>query len=323
MLYRDKFYRVLSLAVYLADGRHHKVQEMMDRFGVSKATMNRDVFVLESIGIALERDRQKGIRLMPDVRLFIPQMHAEEALAMQIAMKFLPSLPGLSLVERGSNAWGKVIANLSERLKNQVAQIDGHIYSLAEAPLEKPINPAIFQRLLQAIADRQCVIITYDDQRSSNTERKLEPCRIVIAKGRLFLFAFCLLRQEFRIFRLDRIQEVRASSEIITPNREQAAQVLLDAAWGVEISAPRCCRIIFYGDSARAAKERRWHISQVCRWQENGSLEFTVTTGSTVEIGRWLLSFGGEVEVLEPPELKAWYQGQVTAMWKRLNFGRS
>ena len=319
MLYRDKFLRVLSLAVYLADGRYHKVWDVMNKFAVSKATANRDLATLESISIAIERDRQKGIRLMPDSRVFIPQLQPEEAIAMQIAIQGLPVLPRLPLAEHGNTGWGKVLASLSERLKTQVRSTDTGILSFTDAPLQKEIRPEIFQGLVKAISEHQRITISYGDHKSANTERKLDPCRIIIAKGRLFLFAFCFLRKEFRIFRLDRVLTVRACSEKVNPCREQEAEELLAAAWGVEIKKPRLCRMIFYGDSARAAEERLWHASQVCCRLPNGSMEFTVTTGSTVEIGRWLLSFGGDVEVVEPLELKEWYRGQVEAMWERLN----
>jgi len=51
-------------------------------------------------------------------------------------------------------------------------------------------------------------------------------------------------------------------------------------------------------------RDRLWHPSQQLRELAEGRLELRVTVADTLEVRRWLLGFGAEVEVLAPPSLR-------------------
>ena len=50
-------------------------------------------------------------------------------------------------------------------------------------------------------------------------------------------------------------------------------------------------------------REKKWHASQKLRELKNGGVELQMTLSSLVEVERWILSWGGDASVIEPPEL--------------------
>jgi CRISPR-associated endonuclease/helicase Cas3 len=56
---------------------------------------------------------------------------------------------------------------------------------------------------------------------------------------------------------------------------------------------------------ASRVAETTWHPSEVRETQPDGSLLWRADVAGTIEIRLWILSWGADVEVLRPPELRA------------------
>ena len=50
-------------------------------------------------------------------------------------------------------------------------------------------------------------------------------------------------------------------------------------------------------------REKKWHESQELRELKGGGVELKLKLSSLVEIGRWILSWGGDAKVIKPREL--------------------
>jgi predicted DNA-binding transcriptional regulator YafY len=64
-------------------------------------------------------------------------------------------------------------------------------------------------------------------------------------------------------------------------------------------------RIRFDAESARAARGRTWHASQVMHRMPGGGVEMTLRVRGEWEIARWVLSWGGHAWVIEPQRLRS------------------
>jgi proteasome accessory factor B len=62
-------------------------------------------------------------------------------------------------------------------------------------------------------------------------------------------------------------------------------------------------RVRFAANVADYIREKRWHPSQRLRELPDGGVELELRLSSLVEIERWVLAWGGNATVLEPPEL--------------------
>jgi proteasome accessory factor B len=83
------------------------------------------------------------------------------------------------------------------------------------------------------------------------------------------------------------------------------AEKALRGAWDI-IAAPASTQVVLRFTPSVAARvlETTWHPTQRVETAEDGSLVWRATVAGTIEIRLWILSWGDEVEVLEPHSLR-------------------
>lgn len=110
-------------------------------------------------------------------------------------------------------------------------------------------------------------------------------------------------------FKLDRIQnaEVLDTTFEISPGVD--IEALLCSSWGVMWGDEITIKLRFSRQVTRRVKESIWHPSQVIKDLPDDGCIMTVTLGSTVEVTPWIRSWGPDVEVLEPAELREQFHG--------------
>jgi predicted DNA-binding transcriptional regulator YafY len=76
-------------------------------------------------------------------------------------------------------------------------------------------------------------------------------------------------------------------------------------AWDIIADQPATTVVLrFVPSVADRVAETIWHPSQAIERQGDGSLLWRATVAGTIEVRLWILSWGDEVEVLEPPILR-------------------
>ena len=75
-------------------------------------------------------------------------------------------------------------------------------------------------------------------------------------------------------------------------------------AWGMEMGKEYLFKVRFWGDSARFVRETQFHPDQVIEDGPEDTVVFTAKAYGLKSVCRWVLSFGGEAEVLEPRPLR-------------------
>jgi predicted DNA-binding transcriptional regulator YafY len=77
-------------------------------------------------------------------------------------------------------------------------------------------------------------------------------------------------------------------------------------------------RIAFRASAAPAILERQWHPSQTLESRPDGSVVLSLTVADTLELRRWVMSFGAEAEVLEPPSLREQIRNEAQTLLDQL-----
>ncbi len=119
----------------------------------------------------------------------------------------------------------------------------------------------------------------------------------------VYLIGLCHLRREIRIFDIDRISLINPLEEnFLIPDDFDFGEYTRHA-FSVIIDAPVTVRVRFAPEIARYVAERQWHPSRKITKGPDGSVVLELTIGGTLEIKRWILSFGAQAEVLSPDKL--------------------
>jgi predicted DNA-binding transcriptional regulator YafY len=161
--------------------------------------------------------------------------------------------------------------------------------------------------MLRAVQHRRCLLIRYwTASRDEVTKRVIDPYHLTTHGGGCYLAAFCHLREEVRLFALSRIRSARETGETFDRPYTFSLGEFLDGSFGVIRGGEKVLvRLRFGPVAARYVREKKWHKSQKLVELPHGGLELQMWVSQSVEVKRWILSYGPGCEVLEPAELRS------------------
>ena len=161
------------------------------------------------------------------------------------------------------------------------------------------------EQISQATVDRQIIEIDYYTMsRKKKTRRKVAPYKIWFFDGAFYLVGNCGLREDIRIFALDRIKSLQVTDEAFEMPTDFKVEDFMQTSFGVFHGKPEDVKIRFAADIAGYIKEKTWHQTQKITPQKDGSIIFEARVAGTDEIKYWLMSWGGKAEVLRPESLR-------------------
>ena len=209
----DRLFRLLSAFRMLP--QPVTAARLATETGVSERTLYRDIDALRAGGALIDGAAGVGYTLTEDPAL-PPQMFTRlevEALVLGLAEVTLTGDPELARAAREAQA--KIIATLPDRVQRQALHAVSRTYRYQTPP---PLPPHI--RLLRTAAwDEQALDITYRDIAGQATDRRIWPLGILFLDREVQCLAFCCLRQDFRRFKLARMDRVTATGESFRPRR--------------------------------------------------------------------------------------------------------
>jgi predicted DNA-binding transcriptional regulator YafY len=140
--------------------------------------------------------------------------------------------------------------------------------------------------------------------RKKRTRRKVAPYKIWLFDGAFYLVGNCGLREDIRIFALDRIKSLRLTDETFEIPEDFKVEDFMQISFGVFHGKPQNVKIRFAPEVAGYIREKTWHATQKIKSQNDGSVIFEARVAGTDEIKYWLMSWGSNAEVLSPATLR-------------------
>jgi proteasome accessory factor B len=169
---------------------------------------------------------------------------------------------------------------------------------------EPILDLGIFDALAKAVAERRQLELMYRKPGHKVEARIVDPYHLANINGEWFLFAFDHARKDIRTFAPARIQSVTPTGERFERSQKFSLEKRLRDSFGVHSGEGKFEVVIrFAPRAADYIREKKWHESQSLREFKNGAVELKMKLSSLGEVQRWVLSWGGDAEVLQPPEL--------------------
>ena len=299
-----RFYRVIR---YLQAHPEGATPDAIAGFvGMSRRTVYRDLQALEGeIEIPLWSEGGKwGIvegAFLPPLRLTL-----DEAVAFFFAARLTAQF-----ADRYEPDMGAAFQKLAEILPPVVARhLERTIDVLASRPHDEQLTRNL-RTLARAWAERRVVELTYDaatyspgrpPRRSRVHPYLLEASATTRA---LYLMGFDESREAIRTFKLQRILELSLTPDTFEPPEPRVVQEGLGRAWGV-IADQEEVEVALRFDPAIAGlvTETTWHPTEQVTREADGGVLWRCRVSGTLEIRRWILQWGAQVEVLAPAELR-------------------
>jgi predicted DNA-binding transcriptional regulator YafY len=297
--------RLYWIDAQIHDRRYPNAEKVCDHFGVSLRTAYVDHDYLRTrLNAPIAYDRERGGWHYTEETFMLPFLALSAREASGLRRSLLAAQEYLSAED------ARAVRLLLDRFAaylpgGQAAEsISGSMHFAAETEIE----PALLEACRQAVRNRQKLFLRYfSAHRNETDERVVHPYHLHYHQGEPHLLAWCEWRQEVRQFFLGRMLKW----ELLEPDAAFVRDPTLDvdAYWrqglGLQHGEPPVTvRVRFSAYQALWIRERRYHASQQIEEQVDGSLILTLHVSGMAEVRRWLLSYGAEVEVLEPPELR-------------------
>jgi predicted DNA-binding transcriptional regulator YafY len=246
--------RVLTVLELLQSRPSITGPELAARLEMDVRTVRRYITHLQDVGIPVEANigRHGGYRLRPSFKLPPLMFTEEEATAVVLG------LLGTSWLEIGQSsvavegALAKITRVLPLQARDRLKNMSSHLFFFSPQPNDeqeeagsaelKATRPdaSLLISLSETIGQCQRIVLDYRSHHDEVTHRKVEPYGIIGWEGHWSLFGYCLLRQDYRLFRLDRMQHVEILEE--TFEREEGFD----------------CRAYIHEKYGK--KQGRWHI---------------------------------------------------------------
>ena len=196
--------RLFELIQILRDGRLHRAQEMADRLEVSVRTIYRDMDTLIASGVPVEGERGLGYMMTAAITLPPLNLTMTELEALHLGMDMVAKATDKELADAAKSLTAKIDVVLPEDRGAPASGWGFAVYPYEDAAKGFDHMPT----LRAAIRMQQKVKIIYKTQNGELSDRILRPLQLEYW-GRVWtLTSWCELRDEFRVFRVDRMQQV-------------------------------------------------------------------------------------------------------------------
>lgn len=272
-------------------------------------TLRRDLYALEAAGFPLVNERADGQvrwRLMDGFRR-IPAIafSPTELMALLMSRHLLKPLDGTEVQAALDSALNKAAAALPPPANVYADQLQG-VFSVGLGPHKiYRRHRETIDKLTQAISKSCTVQLRYfSASRSKTTRREVDPYRLWYASGGLYLVAYCHMRQDVRLFAVERILSLTTTDHPYQMPLGFDLDAYVQDALTVMRGPRTDVELIFDKATAAWVKDRVWHPSQTVKALKNGRLQMKLVVADTRELVGWVLSFGSGVKVVKPESLR-------------------
>jgi predicted DNA-binding transcriptional regulator YafY len=211
--------RLTAIVTFLQSKKLITATTIAAKFSISVRTVYRDIRALEDAGIPILTEEGKGYTLMEGYKLSPVMFTEEEANALITAEQFILKNKDASLIKNYSNAINKIKAVLQYTTKDKADLLSQRI--VIGQNFQNITTSNFLADIQKALTHFYIIKLLYIGKNDEMPiERLVEPFAIYNStEENWILIAWCRLRNDFRTFRLDRMQQMQITDEHFVPHK--------------------------------------------------------------------------------------------------------
>jgi predicted DNA-binding transcriptional regulator YafY len=227
-----------------------------------------------------------------------------ELMALYFGSDILKVFKGTVFHDSLESLFQKVKTTLPPESKKYLQNLEQTLHMGLKPYKEYARFKEIINRLNEAALNKTSIeIVYYTMSRKKETKRKVDPYKVWFFNGTFYLIGLCHMRDEVRVFALDRIKMLHQTKDTFEVPEDFSLDEFTGPSFGVFQGEPVKVRVWFHPDAAGYIKEKIWHETQELHAQKDGSIIFEAEVAGTDEIKFWVMSWGSKALVLEPASL--------------------
>jgi predicted DNA-binding transcriptional regulator YafY len=308
-----KIDRLISMISVLTNKERVTIQELADKFEVSKRTIFRDLDTLNMAGIPIVSfpGIGGGISVSEGYKLNRSILSEEDIKNLYVGLHGLRSIESEGSIQY-------LINKLLPKDESLIIAESDIIIDLSswfeESEMQKKVK-----KLHSAILNRQCIELDYITMHAQS-KRIVEPHKLVFKQTYWYLYAFCLEKNDFRLFKLSRIcsYEVLDSTFCYRPNSEINFDIINTISSTSEYSSEYAIEVILECDN-----EDKYYIVdkvgstylQPSDDRESKKCLIRFYTSNMDWVADFVISLQGKVRAIEPASLRQAVKSKLENMY--------
>ena len=291
--------RLFRILYYILEKEKVTANELADKFEVSVRTIYRDIDSISSVGVPIFTTQGKGGGIKIDNEFILNKSLFDANEKEEI----IAALQGL---EKTNEAYkSELITKLSALFKIKNSNwIDIDFTSWRSNNTYQDL----FNTLKIAIINKNIISFSYISSKAEKINRRVKPIRLLFKEQDWYLYAFCLLRNDFRYFKLSRIKDLEVLAINYEDNFENEVlkkELKYENIVNIKLKFNKSVAFRVY-DEFKAIEE-----------DEKGNLYVEIKIPNNYKLYNYIFSFGANVEILEPEEIRTQFKNMINKIAKK------
>ena len=292
--------RLFRILYYILEKEKVTANELADKFEVSVRTIYRDIDSISSVGVPIFTTQGKGGGIKIDNEYILNKSLFDENEKEQI----IAALQGL---EKTNEAYkSELITKLSAlfKIKNSNwIEIDFTSWESNNTYQD------LFNTLKIAIINKNIISFSYNSSKAEKINRRVKPIRLLFKEQDWYLYGFCLLRNDFRYFKLSRMKDLEVLATNYEDNFENIVlkrEIKYENTVNIKLKFNKSVAFRVYDEFNGAIEE-----------DEKGNLYVEIKIPNNYKLYNYIFSFGSNVEILEPKEIRNQFKNIIDELAKK------
>ena len=312
-----RIHRLLKLIRALQSDSPFRREMLAKELDISRRTLYRDLKLLEEAGVSsghdplAESSGRSRESYLPPVALTV-----EESLVLLLLARKMLDSAMVPNPQATVNAAVKLESMLPHAIVQELGSILQNIDIRLQPTSTSSHSEKVTEAFQQAIRQRCKVETDYLDYSiGEKISTVIHPYRLSFLKRGWYIIGYSTRHDAVRTFKAVRVLRYKLLSENFEPDDSFSLEDYLGNAWEL-IPEGQCYRVIirFLPMVSGNVAEVNWHKTQRVTYQDDGSIIFEVDVDGLREISWWVLGYGDQAVVLEPPELREMVAARVEKM---------
>jgi len=207
--------RLFQIVQYLRGGRLNTAAWLAETLEVSERTIYRDIADLQASGVPIDGEAGVGYVMRNGYDLPPLMFTRDEIVALVAGARLIRAWGGAAMARAAEEALVKIESVLPDAERARANQVEIHAIAQEMTPQVR----ARIDEIEHAVEERRRLALAYIDAEDRPTERTVRPLGLWFWGKVWTLVAWCELRNDFRMFRLDRITRMDNGGEVFRPER--------------------------------------------------------------------------------------------------------
>ncbi|MBQ4841632.1 YafY family transcriptional regulator [Bacillus safensis] len=307
-----KIDRILSIVMLLISKKQIQAKDLAELHEVSVRTIYRDIETINQAGIPVVTTQGAGggISLVDDYRLEKKLFTDDDIELILTALESMSSAYSFKESEHVLKKIKSLIPSPTDESEKQ-----HHVFIDLSSWGKDSQAEKKLQLIHTAASAHQFIQFTYRNAKGETLPRKVEPYTLVLKGRHWYLYAFCCVKNDFRLFKLTRMTDLITISAYFRPKRIKNEEKPWNDSWHEE---PSVTTLTLRLTEASVGKVKEWVDENELIICSDGTYLATLTVPQDDWLHSFLFHLGPDADILSPQHIKEAFDLQLKQFMKRL-----